>query len=79
MLECCVPGTDATALEPGDADEVAVEVLTQLWAAAPPAPSEVPPLAAVGAQRARLMEARAERFGGGVDVGPFREAARASD
>jgi streptomycin 6-kinase len=75
LMECCVPGTDAVNLSPGDADDVAVEVLSQLWAVTRPA-SGLEPLTEAAVQRALVMEARADQFGDVVDPGPFREAAR---
>jgi streptomycin 6-kinase len=73
LIECCVPGIDAVDLSPADADDVAVEVLPQLWAATLPA-SGLEPLTAAAAQRAQVMEARADQFGDVVDPWPFREA-----
>ena len=75
LIECCVPGSDAVELSPADADDVAVDVLSQLWAASPPA-SGLEALTAGAAQRAQVMEARADRFGDVVDPGAFREAAQ---
>ncbi|WP_277875097.1 aminoglycoside phosphotransferase family protein [Kribbella antiqua] len=75
LMECCVPGIDAADLAPDEADDVAVELLSQLWAVTPPA-SGLEPLTAAAVQRARVMEARADQFGDVVDPGPFREAAQ---
>lgn len=76
LIECCVPGTDAVNLPPDDADDVAVQVLSQLWAVTLPISGRLEPLAEASAQRALVMEARADEFGDVVDPGPFREAAR---
>jgi streptomycin 6-kinase len=76
LMELCVPGTDAADLSEADADDVAVEVLPQLWAASIPSSDALGTLAANAAGRAQLMEERAVRFGDVVDSGPFREAAR---
>ena len=76
LMELCVPGTDAGDMSPADADDIAAEVLPQLWAADLP-PSDVPEtLAGNTATRAQLMEERADQFGDAVDPGPFREAAQ---
>jgi streptomycin 6-kinase len=81
LMELCVPGTNAAALSPADADDVAVEVLPQLWAADASAVDGVDgvegveTVAGVG-WRAELMEARAAEFGEVVDPGQFREAAQ---
>lgn len=82
LLEYCVPGTDAADLPTDAADDVAVEVLEQLWQADLP-PDAIEPLTGICALRTRAMVRRAdefggdtESFGGQVDVGPFREAAR---
>jgi streptomycin 6-kinase len=75
LMECCVPGIDAADLSPDEADDVAVEVLSQLWAATLPARG-LEPLTEAAVQRARVMEARADQFGDVVDPGPFREAAQ---
>lgn len=76
LMERCVPGTDAAELEPADADEVAADVLPQLWAAEVPLSDAVETLASDRARHAHLMQQRAEQFGDLVDPGPFREAAR---
>jgi len=60
LMECCVPGIDAADLSPDEADDVAVEVLSQLWAATLPA-SGLEPLTEAAVQRARVMEARADQ------------------
>jgi len=75
LMECCVPGIDAADLSPDEADDVAVEVLSQLWAATLPA-SDLESLAEVTVQRAQVMEGRADQFADVVDPGPFREAAQ---
>ncbi|WP_432890007.1 aminoglycoside phosphotransferase family protein [Kribbella sp. CA-245084] len=74
LMECCVPGLDAADLPPDEADGVAVEVLSQLWAVTLPV-AGLQPLAEAAVQRVRVMEARADQFGDVVDPGPFREAA----
>jgi streptomycin 6-kinase len=76
LMECCVPGIDVVNLSPDDADDVAVQVLSQLWAAVPAVTDRLEPLAEASAQRAQVMEARADLFGDVVDPGPFREAAQ---
>jgi len=76
LMELCVPGTDAADLSPTDADDVAAEVLPQLWAAAIPTSTRMETLVRHAAVRAQLMEERATEFGDVVDPGPFREAAR---
>ena len=76
LMELCVPGSDAAVLSPDDADDIAVEVLPQLWAAGLPTSTGLEPLARNAAGRAELMEARADQFGDIVDPGPFREAAQ---
>lgn len=75
LMECCVPGVDAADLSPGEADDVAVEVLPRLWAVNLPA-SGLEPLGEAAVQCARVMEARADQFGDVADPGPFREAAQ---
>lgn len=74
LMECCVPGVDAADLPPEEADDIAVEVLAQLWAARVAA-SGGQSLAEAASQRAQVLEARADQFGDVVDPGPFREAA----
>lgn len=74
LMELCVPGTDAADLTPAEADDVAADVLRQLWAA--DVPTGLEPLADNAAGRAQLMEARADEYGDVVDPGPFREAAK---
>jgi len=76
LIECCVPGIDAVNLSPDEADDVAVQVLSQLWAATLPVAGRLEPLAEASAPRAQVMEARADQFGDVVDPGPFREAAQ---
>ncbi|NUR94346.1 MAG: phosphotransferase [Kribbellaceae bacterium] len=75
LMERCLPGTDAAGLPPEQADDVAVEVLPQLWSAPPPEVS-VEPLAAAALHRAHVMDGRADQFAEIVDPGLFREAAR---
>jgi streptomycin 6-kinase len=75
LIECCVPGTDAAELSAPDADDVAAEVLPALWAATPPV-AGLGSLTEAAVERAHLMQARADQFGGVVDPGPFREAAQ---
>ncbi|GAA5023085.1 aminoglycoside phosphotransferase family protein [Actinopolymorpha pittospori] len=83
LLEYCVPGTDAADLPRDAADDVAVEVLEQLWQADLPSDAPIEPLTNICALRIRALERRADQYagdtedvGGQVDVGPFREAAR---
>ncbi|WP_328519992.1 aminoglycoside phosphotransferase family protein [Kribbella sp. NBC_00359] len=73
LMELCLPGTDAADLSPAEADDIAVDVLPQLWAAEVPGSTES--LADNAAERAQLMHARADQFSDVVDPGPFREAA----
>ncbi|MFF0266074.1 aminoglycoside phosphotransferase family protein [Kribbella sp. NPDC004536] len=75
LMECCVPGTDAADLSAAEADGVALQVLPPLWSAALPS-SGLEPLAEASAQRAQVVEGRADQFGDVVDPGPFREAAQ---
>jgi streptomycin 6-kinase len=74
LMELCVPGTDAADLSPAEADDIAIDVLPQLWGA--DVPSSTESLADNAAERAQLMHARADQFSDVVDPGPFREAAR---
>lgn len=76
LMELCVPGTDAGDMSAAEADDVAAEVLPQLWATELPTSDGLDTLARNAAGRARLMEERAEQFGQVVDPGPFREAAQ---
>ena len=76
LMELCIPGTDAADLSAADADDVAAEVLPQLWAADLPSSDGVETLARNLATHAQLMEERADQFGDVVDPGPFREAAQ---
>jgi streptomycin 6-kinase len=76
LIELCVPGSDAADLAPAEADDIAADVLPQLWAAELPTSTGLETLAGNAVGRAELMEARAEEFGGVVDSGPFREAAK---
>lgn len=75
LMECCVPGIDAVELSPDEADNVALQVLPQLWSATLPV-SGLEPLADASTHRAQVMEGRADQFGDVVDPGPFREAAQ---
>jgi len=76
LMELCVPGTDAGDMSPADADDVAAEVLPQLWAADLLHSDGMETLANNAAGRARLMEQRAKQFGDVVDPGPFLQAAQ---
>lgn len=76
LMELCVPGTDAADLAPADADDVAAEVLPQLWAAEVPISDATETLVNNRVTHSQLMQERADQFGDQVDPGPFREAAR---
>ncbi|TCC59644.1 hypothetical protein E0H73_23770 [Kribbella pittospori] len=76
LIELCAPGTDAADLPQAEADDIAAEVLPQLWAADLPASMDLNTVNSNAAERAKLMEARADQFGEVVDPGPFHEAAR---
>jgi hypothetical protein len=54
LIERCDPGTDAVNLSPAEADDVAVQVLSQLWAATIPTSGHLDSLTETSAQRAQV-------------------------
>jgi streptomycin 6-kinase len=76
LMELCAPGTDAAEMSSAEADDVAADILPQLWAADLPNSMHPDSLVTNAAGRAQLMGARADQFGEVIDAGPFHEASR---